>query len=77
MLATESPESLSSTGAGVCPVSGSFIVETETCGLLSRLFLWKKEEMPEHVLVEPVLSADEEAGQLVSFSSWLSAAELL
>lgn len=70
MLATVSPESSFLTGSGICSVSGSGIVETETGELLSRLFLWKKEEMPER---GPVLV---EAEQL-SFSSWLSAAGVL
>lgn len=63
MVATVSPESSFLTDSGVCSVSGSGIVETETCELLPRLFLWKKEEMPER---GPVLV---EAGQLISFSS--------
>lgn len=71
MQATVSPESLILTESGICSVSRSGIVETETCELLSRLFLWKKEEMPER---GPVLV---ETGQLVSFSSWLSAAGVL
>lgn len=71
MLATASPESSFLTDSGNSSVLRSGIVETETCELLSRLFLWKKEEMPER---GPVLV---EAGQLVSLSSWLSAAGVL